>query len=150
MLRQVVVDYVVPALGALLAPLLALLVLKFKTWVDQKVRSDKANTLLKRIADAAADVVRDVSAVEVKALLERVGDGKLTSHERGEMRQIAIARLKTYMGPQALTELAAAMKVGTDAVEAIVSSKVEKAVSDMKLAQTAAANATPVAPVAGA
>ncbi len=147
MLRQLLINYVLPALGALMAPLLTLLVLKFKTWVDQKVRSDRANTLLKRIADAAADVVRDVSAVELKLITEKTADGKLSPDDRAELRQAAIAKLKTYMGPTALVELASAMKVGTDAVEAIVSSKIEKAVDDMKLARTAASNATPVAAV---
>jgi len=147
MLRQFVIDYVVPAVGALLASVLGLLVFKAKQWIDLRVKNDRANSILKRMADAAADIVRDVSAVEYKLALERSKDGKLDAGDRAELRNAAVDRLKTYMGPKALAELGGVMKVGSDALEVIVASKVEKAVDDMKLARVAAQNATPVAPV---
>ncbi len=96
-------------------------------------------------------MVREVSATTYKQLQERAKDGKLDAADREQLRTVALSRLKTVAWSE-VKDLATMRNVDPNggAMKDTLLAKVEAAVDEMKLAHQAAANAVPVATVAGA
>jgi hypothetical protein len=148
-ISKILVEDVIPALGALLAALIPVVVFKINAFVAAKTKNEQIRGIVERMTTAAADVVRDVSAVELKALKANAADGKLDTSDRMQLRDLAIGRLKAHLGAVGVADARGALKLSISEFETVLRGKIESAVDEMNLARMAAANAVPVAPVAG-
>jgi len=148
-MNKFLVETVLPALGSILAALVPLAVWELKKFIAAKTKNEQLRGVLDRLADAASDVVRDVSATTYKELSARAKDGQLTPEDREYLRGVAVKRLRE-VATKEIVDLAKLNGLDVVQMTTTLQGKIEAAVDEMKLAHVAAANAVPVAPVAGA
>ncbi|HET6496685.1 MAG TPA: hypothetical protein VFH61_15115, partial [Thermoleophilia bacterium] len=76
----------------------------------------------------------------VEALKAASADGKLSADEKVHLKQIAVASLKSWLGPKGMAEIG---KIFNGSTEAAIAAHVEKAVTIAKNAGKMAKSANP-------
>jgi len=143
-----IVEVVIPALGAVMGILMPLIVLEVKKLVAAKTKNEQLRGVLDRVTDSAAEIVREVAATTYKELAARAGDGKIDSADQEALRSTALAKLR-QVAAKDVDDMQKLKAMTAAAVTSDLLAKIESAYDQMKLARVAAANAVPVAPVAG-
>jgi hypothetical protein len=90
---------------------------------------------LLRLDDIVVSVVKELKQIRVEALKAATG-GKLPPEAAGTIKQSAIAAVKAQLGPAGLAELASTLGLAGDAVDKLLSTKVEAAVYGIRHAST--------------
>ena len=137
------------SIGLKVLEILSPFLLAALTWVAAKlaqlIRAKVDNEYLKgvlvRLDDAEFTAVKDVQQTVVKAAKAASSDGKLTPDEKKQIKENAIASLKSHLGMKGLSELAVVLGLESAAVESLLSSKVEAAVHDLRSSTPVAAPA---------
>ena len=92
--------------------------------------------MLVRLDDAVLAAVREVQQVTVETIKSASADGKLTAEERAQVKQAAIDAVKSHLGTKGLGELAKILGLEGGAIERLLSTRVEAAVHDLRVART--------------
>lgn len=123
---------VLEILSPLLLAALTWLAAKVAQLISAKVKNEYLRGVLVRLDDAVLAAVREVHQVTVEALKAANADGKLTPEEKAQVKAKAIEAVKSHLGMKGLGELAKVLGLGGDAVEKMLSTRVEAAVHDLK------------------
>ena len=147
-LTKFVVETLLPVLGAVMGALMPLVVLEIKKLIAAKTKNEQLRGVLDRVTDSAAEAVREISATVYQDVRQKAGDGKLDPLERQDLRRAALAKLKE-IAARDIGDMVRLKGLSPREADSDLLAKLETAVDQMKLARVAAANAVPVAPVAG-
>lgn len=133
----------VSELGLKILELLSPVLLAALTWlaakvaqlINAKVKNEYLRGTLVRLDDAVLAAVREVQQVTVEALKIASADGKLTPEERAQVKAKAMEAVKSHLGMKGLAELAKVLGLSGDAIERMLSTRVEAAVHDLRHAR---------------
>jgi hypothetical protein len=103
--------------------------------ISAKVKNEYLRGVLGRLDDAVLAAVREVQQVTVDAIKAASADGKLTPEERARVKQVAIDAVKSHLGAKGLAELARILGLEDGAIDKLLSTRVEAAVHDLKVAR---------------
>jgi len=148
------------SIGLKVLEILSPLLLAALTWAAAKlaqlIRAKVQNEYLKgglvRVDDAVFTAVKDLQQTVVEQIKAASADGKITADEKKQIKDKALAAVKSHLGTKGLAEAASVLGLGGGALEGLLSSKVESAVHDLRRsapAMNGAANggaAFPLAP----
>ena len=110
------------------------------------VQGERLRAALLRLEDAVVTAVKDIEqtlAAEYRAL---ASDGKLSREDRRRLKEIAVRRVKTFLGSTGLKELGSVLDVWELSVEDLIGAKVEATILDMKQGATPATQSEETAP----
>ena len=138
-----VVEVLAPVLMAALTWAAALLA----NWLRAKVKNVYLQGLFLRLEDAVLTAVKEANQVMVDALKDASSDGVLTEEEKAAVKAKVIAVVKSHLGVKGLAELAKILGLDDGALTALIGSKIEATVYDIKAREAAIAN--PPAPPQG-
>jgi hypothetical protein len=141
-----------PFVGQLVAELLPavqLLVIALAGWalraltvfITQRVKDERVSGALVQASETVWDVVLELEQTlvkELKAATDPDSDGgvKVTATEAAHIKSEALLKAKALLGPAGLKRLAEAMgTTDTAALDAMLSTKIEAAVMQLKLTQ---------------
>ena len=108
---------------------------KYGLMVDTQVKNDTVNGILQRLGEAAFRVVREVQQTVVDALKE----GEWNAEKAEEVKALAIAKLKAYLGPKGVLEAMDILGLNAAGLENLFGTLIEAEVHDMKVDANAAA-----------
>ena len=108
---------------------------KYGLMVDTQVKNDTVNGILQRLGEAAFRVVREVQQTVVDVLSE----GEWNAEKAKEVRALAIAKLKEYLGPKGVLEAMDILGLNAAGLENLFGTLIEAEVHDMKVDANAAA-----------
>ena len=103
--------------------------------VDAKVENDLVNGILQRLGEAAFRVVREVQQTVVDALKE---EGEWDAEKAAEVKDLAIQKLKEYLGPKGIAEAMEILGLNEDGLLKMLGTLVEAEVHDLKAEDDAA------------
>lgn len=126
---------VLEILSPILLAALTWLAAKVAQFINAKVKNEYLRGALVRLDDAVLAAVREVQQVTVEAIKAASADGRLTAEERAQVKTKAIEAVKSHLGMKGLAELAKVLGLGGDAVEKMLSTRIEAAVHDLKRAR---------------
>ena len=115
---------VVPAGVAIIGSLIAWGLKELNTFIRSKTKNEAIQGAMDQISEVTLSVVHDLEKTTRKA----AEDGRLTPEEAKELRQVAVAKVKT-MAPKAVT---VATKGGMDYMDDYIGGKVEQMVQVTK------------------
>jgi hypothetical protein len=137
--------------------LLSPLLLAALTWtaargaqlITAMVKNEYLRGVLVRVDTAILAVVREIQQVTVDTIKAARADGKLTPEERAGIQKAALDAVKSYLGPKGLAEITRIFGLDTLGVERFLTTRVEAAVHDLKLARASVptSGAAPGAPL---
>ena len=127
---------VLQILSPILLAALTWVAAKAAQYIQAKVKNEYLRGVLVRLDDAVLTVVREVQQVTVEAIKSGSADGKLTPDERARVKQAAIDSVKSHLGMKGIAELAKILGLEGGAVEKLLSTRVEAAVHDLRIART--------------
>jgi hypothetical protein len=124
---------------------------KLAELIRAKVKNEYLRGVLVRLDDVVFTAVKDLQQRTVDEIKAAVADGKITEAEKERIKRQAIASVKSHLGVKGLSELAKVLGLEDDALDGLLSSKVEAAVHDIRRASKSAngstsASALPLAP----
>ncbi len=127
---------------------------KLAQLIRAKVQNEYLKGVLVRLDDAVFTAVKDMQQTVVEQIKAASADGKITDDEKKQIKEKALAAVKSHLGTKGLAEAAAILGLGGSALEGLLSSKVEAAVHDLRRtapAMTAhGGGASPLAPAPAA
>jgi hypothetical protein len=88
--------------------------------------------VLVRVDDAVFTAVKDLQQTVVEQIKAASADGKITDDEKKQIKEKALAAVKSHLGTKGLAEAASVLGLGGGALEGLLSSKVESAVHDLR------------------
>jgi len=100
--------------------------------ISTRIRNERVRAALLRLDDVVIAVVKETLQVTVRAIRATSANGKLPPGTGDVIKRAAIAAIKAHLGPLALAELAAALNLSPEALEHLLSTKVEAAVYTVK------------------
>jgi hypothetical protein len=138
----VMVDVVQGLIPVLMAAL-AWAGVKIATWINAKTKNEYLKGVLLRLNDAVLAAVRETEQTVVTQLKAAAADGKLTDDEKRDVKRAAFESVKAHFGSKGVAEVGQVLGLSEDALEKMIGARLEAAVHDMKLVQTAAGARAP-------
>lgn len=149
------------SIGLKVLEILSPLLLAALTWaaaklaqlIRAKVQNEYLKGVLVRVDDAVFTAVKDLQQTVVEQIKAASADGKITDDEKKQIKDKALAAVKSHLGTKGLAEAASVLGLGGGALEGLLSSKVESAVHDLRRstpAMSGAANGGATSPLAPA
>jgi len=123
---------VLEVLSPVLLAALTWVAAKVAQLINAKVKNEYLRGTLVRLDDAVLAAVREVQQVTVEAIKAASADGKLTPDEKAQVKAKAVEAVKAHLGMKGLGELAKVLGLSGDAVEKMLSTRIEAAVHDLK------------------
>jgi hypothetical protein len=102
---------------------------KYGLLVDSKVKNELAGGILHRLGEAAFRVVRELQQTVVEELKE---DGEWDKEKAVEIKNLAIAKLKEYLGPKGLAEAMDILGLNEGGILSLLGTLIEAEVHDLK------------------
>ena len=149
------------SIGLKVLEILSPLLLAALTWaaaklaqlIRAKVQNEYLKGVLVRVDDAVFTAVKDLQQTVVEQIKAASADGKITDDEKKQIKEKALAAVKSHLGTKGLAEAASVLGLGGGALEGLLSSKVESAVHDLRRstpAMSGVANGGATSPLAPA
>ena len=114
-------------------------------WLKTKVHNDAAAGALGRLNDAVFTAVKEIQQTYVADLREAAKDGVVTPEELAKAKADAVAKAKSYIGPQGLALLGTVLgSNATTLIDSFIGGKIEAAVHDVKQMTATPAGTSPV------
>lgn len=88
---------VTPLLG-LIGALVSILGAQLVGWLNSKAKTDKQRAILDTVERYMSTEVKAIAQAELPAVKAALADGKITTEEARNLRDIAIARVKNNLG----------------------------------------------------
>lgn len=101
-----------------------------RTWIKQRVENEYAEGALLRLVDAVETTVKETQQTTIKEARRASEDGRITKEEALTIRDDAVARVRVYLGANGVKHLEKVFD--KDRVDAVIRSKIEAAVHDVK------------------
>jgi len=101
-------------------------------WLKAKTKSAYLCGMIDRINDAVMTAVKAAEQVTVAALREASADGEITEEEKAAIKAKVLAEVKSHLGAKGLTEIGKILGISDGALSALLGSKIEAAVLDLK------------------
>ncbi len=115
---------------------------KLAQLIRAKIQNEYLKGVLVRIDDAVFTAVKDLQQTVIEQLKAASADGKLTDDEQKQLKEKALAAVKSHLGTKGIAEAAAILGLGGSALDGLLSSKVEGAVHDLRRTASAMNGAT--------
>ena len=116
---------------------------KLAQLIRAKVQNEYLKGVLVRLDDAVFTAVKDLQQSVVEQIKAVSTDGKITDDEKRQIKERAVATVKSHIGTKGLAEVAKILGLGGSALETLLSSKVEAAVHDLRQSADAATGVAP-------
>jgi len=134
------------SIGLKVLEILSPVLLSALTWAAAKlaqlIRAKAQNEYLKgvlvRLDDAVFTAVKDLQQTVVGAIKDASADGRITDDEKRQIKEKALASVKSHLGTKGIGELAKILGLEGSALDGLLSSKIEAAVHDLRRAEAAA------------
>lgn len=127
---------------------------KLAQLIRAKVQNEYLKGVLVRLDDAVFTAVKDLQQSVVEEIKAASADGKITDDEKRQIKERALASVKSHLGTKGLAEIAKVFGLEGGALETLLSSKVEAAVHDLRrtapLAAAPASHGGAASPLAAA
>ena len=123
---------VVQILSPVLLAVLTAASAKLAQFIRAKVQNEYLQGLLIRLDDAVVTAVKGLEQSVVEQIKAANADGKITNDEKKQIRDAAIAAVKSNLAANGLTELAKILGMQDAAMDGLFSSKIEAAVHDLR------------------
>lgn len=117
--------------GGGLSVVLALLGLKYRAWIAEKVKNARIAGVLERLGNFAFQVVAELNQTIVAQLKK---DGKWNAEEAAKVKQMAIDKLKSYLGAEGLKEAMAILGIDNATLLSLLGTLIEQSVLSEKQA----------------
>jgi hypothetical protein len=114
---------------------------KLASWIAAQELNEYLKGVLVRLDDAVLSVVKDLQQTTVDAIKEANADGKITAEEREQIGAAALASLKAYLGAPGLALLMRVLGLSGGELDAVLKTKLEAAVHDLRKAPPAGGTA---------
>lgn len=105
---------------------------KLAQLIRAKVQNEYLKGVLVRLDDAVFTAVKDLQQSVVEQIKAASADGKITDDEKKQIKERALASVKSHVGTKGLAEAAKVLGLEGGALETLLSSKVEAAVHDLR------------------
>ena len=129
-----ILNTVLIALGPLFLWLLKIVAQKLTDklgdYVQQKTSSEQLGNFIKRVDDVSYKIVKSVYMTYVDAIKQN--GGNLTDEEKSKAKQLALDKLKSYLGPAGLGELSNIFSFSQTELDKYLDDHIEAAVYDVK------------------
>lgn len=124
-------------LAPFLTALLAWVSMKVAAWIRAKTQNEYVAGTLLRLNDSAFTAVKAIEQTLVRELKAAktpasAGGVRLTAEEAEQVKQAALAEVRSYWGPKGVRELATILGLNDEALQRVLSSKLEAAVHDVR------------------
>jgi len=123
---------VLEILSPLLLAALTWAAAKLAQLIRAKVQNEYLKGVLVRVDDAVFTAVKDLQQTVVEQIKAASADGKITDDERKQIKEKALAAVRSHLGAKGIAEAAGILGLGGGALEGLLSSKVEAAVHDLR------------------
>ncbi len=123
---------VLEILSPLLLAALTWAAAKLAQLIRAKVQNEYLKGVLVRVDDAVFTAVKDLQQTVVEQIKAASADGKITDDEKKQIKEKALAAVRSHLGTKGLAEAAGILGLGGGALEGLLSSKVEAAVHDLR------------------
>ena len=120
-----------PVVGTLLTAILGWVSIQAERYIRAKISNSYAQNALIRLNETAEIVVKELSQTYVDGLKEKTADGKLTEEEKRQLKEMAVTKMKSYLGVEGLKLLKYIM--GGDDIAGLLSGAIERKVCESKL-----------------
>lgn len=118
--------------GGVLALALAFVAVKYRALIAEKVKNVRLSGVLERLGNFAFQVVGELNQTVVDQLKK---DGKWNKEEAEKVKQMALDKLKSYIGPAGLAEAMAILGIDNATLLALLGSMIETNVTSEKQAK---------------
>ena len=118
------------ALAPLLLAALSYATVRATQWLQAKTESAYLDGVIGRLNDAVLESIADLEATTVKQIKAAAEDGKITADEAETIKADAVAKVHSYLGAKGLDR--AKKILGADALEAMVETKIEAFLEELK------------------
>lgn len=115
---------------------------KLAQFIRAKVQNEYLKGVLVRLDDAVFTAVKDLQQSVVEQIKAASADGKITDEEKKQIKDRALASVKSHLGTKGLAEVAKVLGLEGGALEGLLSSKVEAAVHDLRRTASAPTSST--------
>lgn len=105
---------------------------KLAQLIRAKVKNEYLKGVLVRLDDAVFTAVKDLQQSVVAQIKKASSDGKITDNEKKQIKERAVASVKSHIGTKGLAEAAKILGLEGGAFDSLLSSKVEAAVHDLR------------------
>lgn len=130
------------ALSPLLLALLGWTAARLGQFIAARVNNEYLRGVLLRLDDAVFAAVRELQQTVVDDLKSASADGRLSQADKARLKQDALLTIRSHLGDRGLAELARVLGLDTGEINKLISTKVEAAVHDLKVARAAAGAAS--------
>lgn len=110
-------------------------------WIQAQTGNTKLAQAMLRLADTINTVVAEVEQTVVPEMRSRAASGKLGAADMAAIKQVAVNKVKQYLGDNGLNILSSYLKLDETGTLDFIAGKIEAAVLTMKSSQ-----ATPALP----
>ena len=117
--------------GSIVTVVLALLGLKYRAWIAEKVKNARVAGVLERLGNFAFTVVAELNQTVVDQLKK---DGKWNAEEAAKVKQLALDKLKSYIGAAGLKEAMEILGLDNETLLKFLSTLIEQQVLSEKQA----------------
>lgn len=100
-------------------------------WINAKVQNEYLHGALHRLTDAVSTAVKSTEQTLAQDILKASEDGKFTDEEAEQVKNHAIASVKSYLGDKGIAELKRV--IDPSAIEKMIEDKIEAYLDDRKL-----------------
>jgi len=114
---------VLEILSPLLLAALTWAAAKLAQLIRAKVQNEYLKGVLVRIDDAVFTAVKDLQQTVVEQIKAASADGKITDDEKKQIKDKALAAVKSHLGTKGLAEAAGILGLGGGALEGLLSSR---------------------------
>lgn len=111
------------------------------TFLKSKINNDKVDAALSRLEYSIDTIIKSLSQTTVDAMKAKAADGKLTSEEIDEVRELFWDEFTAYWGPKGIEELKKILGLASDeALKKVTSHGVEAQLYTAKIQAGVIAN----------
>ena len=134
---------IVQLLSPLLMAALTWAAAKLADFIKRKVDNEYLRGVLVRLDEAVVTTVKDFERTVVAEIKRARSNGKITEAEKRQIKEAAVANVKSYLGPKGIRVLGDVLGLSDGSLDSFLGAKVEAAVHDLRLSERAVSAVTP-------
>ena len=105
---------------------------RLASYINAKVKNEYLRGMLVRLNDAVVDAVKEAQQVAVASLAKANSDGVVTAEENAKVKADVMAVVQSHIGKKGLAEIGKVLGLDDGTLAALLSTKIEAAVYDIK------------------
>jgi len=120
------------ALSPLLMAALGWVATRLAQLINARIRSEETRGVLLRVEQVVFGAVREVQQTLVDDIKAQSPDGRLRAFDRTRVKEVALATVRSELGPRGLDELSRVLGTAPEAIDQVLSTRIEAAVHEMR------------------